>query len=115
MTSTVGLIRWNPESPDDPGIALGGIVYGCPITSVIDAKPDLAQCAIGQVDGLTSGRRVPSVDREDEFRAMAKGDVKADAQITLRFTNDLWPDPVSIQKAMRVVSSGYKEADFLVS
>jgi hypothetical protein len=37
----VGLIRWNPVSPDQPGIAEGGTVYACPARSVLARWPEL--------------------------------------------------------------------------
>jgi hypothetical protein len=37
----VGLIRWNPINPDQPGIAAGGTVYACPARSILSRWPEL--------------------------------------------------------------------------
>lgn len=37
----VGLIRWNPINPDQPGIAVGGTVYACPARSILSRWPEL--------------------------------------------------------------------------
>ena len=45
--AAVGLIRWSPESDRDPGIAAGGMVYACPIRSVLNFRPELRQYVVG--------------------------------------------------------------------
>jgi hypothetical protein len=44
-TSAVGLIRWNPTNPTQPGIAAGGTVYACPARSILARWPELRDCA----------------------------------------------------------------------
>ncbi len=39
--SAIGLIRWNPTTPTQPGIAAGGTVYACPVGSIIARWPEL--------------------------------------------------------------------------
>jgi hypothetical protein len=39
--SAVGLIRWNPTNPSQPGIAAGGTVYACPVRNVLTRWPEL--------------------------------------------------------------------------
>ena len=44
-TSAVGLIRWNPTNPSQPGIAAGGTVYACPVRSILARWPELGGLA----------------------------------------------------------------------
>jgi hypothetical protein len=46
-TSAVGLIRWNPTNPSQPGIAAGGTVYACPVRSILARWPELRDLAQG--------------------------------------------------------------------
>ena len=41
--SAVGLIRWNPTNPSQPGIAAGGTVYACPVHSILTRWPELRE------------------------------------------------------------------------
>lgn len=45
----IGLIRWNPTNPSQPGTAQGGTVYACPVRSVLaqwHELRDLAQASV---------------------------------------------------------------------
>jgi hypothetical protein len=53
----VGLIRWNPINPSQPGIAAGGTVYACPVRSIFARWPELRALA-----GLP--KQSPASDRE---------------------------------------------------
>lgn len=70
----VGLIRWNPPSPENPRIAVGAIVYGTPVAAVLELWDAAAlgarllrpsrQGRKAQVDGLLrlrsdSGTQLP--------------------------------------------------------
>jgi len=63
--AAVGLIRWNPESEDNPDVAVGGTVYACPIRSVLKLYPDLEHY-------VTAGSRLggSSLSREDLLKIM---------------------------------------------
>jgi len=39
--AAVGLIRWNPINPSQPGVAAGGTVYACPVRSILAQWPEL--------------------------------------------------------------------------
>lgn len=41
----IGVIRWNPNNPERPGIAEGGTVYACPVRSVLARWPELRDLA----------------------------------------------------------------------
>lgn len=41
--SAVGLIRWNPTNPSQPGIAAGGTVYASPVRSIVTHWPELSE------------------------------------------------------------------------
>ncbi len=45
LMSAVGLIRWNPTNPSQPGIAAGGTVYACPVRSILARWPELGDLA----------------------------------------------------------------------
>jgi trypsin-like peptidase len=52
----VGFIRWNPVSPDQPGVAEGGTVYACPSRSVLDRWPELrASAALSAEPPVSAG------------------------------------------------------------
>jgi hypothetical protein len=44
--AAVGIVRWNP--PREPGseLAAGGMVFACPIKSVINRRPELNRCIV---------------------------------------------------------------------
>jgi SAM-dependent methyltransferase len=44
----VGVVRWNPESPDRPGIAAGGTIYAAPAAEVLRKWPQ-----VGQIDRVS--------------------------------------------------------------
>jgi hypothetical protein len=39
----IGLIRWNPTNPGQPGVAQGGTVYACPVRSMLSRWPELSE------------------------------------------------------------------------
>jgi hypothetical protein len=41
-----GLIRWNPVRPSQPGIAVGGTVYACPVRRIVERWPQLRDVAL---------------------------------------------------------------------
>jgi hypothetical protein len=43
--AAAGLIRWNPTSPDQPGTAVGGTVYACPVRTILARWPELRSLA----------------------------------------------------------------------
>lgn len=50
--SAVGLIRWNPTNPSQPGIAAGGTVYACPVRNILTRWPELRELARAEKDFL---------------------------------------------------------------
>lgn len=43
-----GLIRWNPVRPSRPGIAVGGMVYACPVRRILGLWPELCDVALAE-------------------------------------------------------------------
>jgi tetratricopeptide (TPR) repeat protein len=41
--AAIGLVRWNPPRESDRSLAVGGILYACPIKAVIERRPELGQ------------------------------------------------------------------------
>lgn len=55
--SAVGLIRWSPTNPSQPGIAAGGTVYACPVRNIVTRWPELRE--------LVRAEREVFLDNED--------------------------------------------------
>jgi Trypsin-like peptidase domain len=63
LASAVGLIRWNPTNPSQPGIAAGGTVYACPVRSIFTRWPELRDLAPAPVKPPLDAEQVEHLRR----------------------------------------------------
>ena len=61
--SAVGLIRWNPTNPNQPGVAAGGTVYACPVRSIFARWPELRDLARAPEKALSDADQVEHLKR----------------------------------------------------
>ena len=54
--SAIGVIRWNPTSLDNPTLGVGGIVFACPIRSIVEQSPELEPFVLTSTVGELAGR-----------------------------------------------------------
>ena len=61
--SAVGLIRWNPINPSQPGVAAGGTVYACPVRNILTRWPELHDLALAEKENLPDTEDVEHLQR----------------------------------------------------
>jgi tetratricopeptide (TPR) repeat protein len=44
--AAIGLVRWNPQRQDDRALAVGGMVYACPIKTIVERCPELGPTVV---------------------------------------------------------------------
>jgi hypothetical protein len=61
--ASAGLIRWNPTSPGQPGAAVGGTVYACPVRTILARWPELRSLAADRAVSPADAPEVAHVRR----------------------------------------------------